>query len=341
MKELLTALCKASGVSGGEQNISACIAGLLAPYAKVKTDSSGSVFALLGNENANRTILLDAHMDQIGLIVTEICKNGFIRGEKCGGTDLRTLPGTGVVIHGKNDIRGIVCCLPPHLSDGKEDKAMHGDKIYIDTGFSAETVSKNIAPGDFISFCEEPSLLLNGRIASPALDNRAGVAALIRAAELLSQRELDCKVLLLFSCQEEVTMSGAKTGAYKLFADEAVTVDVSFASQPGVEGQYGSIELGKGPMICYAPTLDRKMTDRLFSVAEKQGISVQKEVASGSTGTNADPIAVTKGGIRTALVSIPERSMHTQCEVISIADAENTARLLSEYILQGGILNEQ
>ena len=142
--------------------------------------------------------------------------------------------------------------------------------------------------------------------------------------------------MLLFSAQEETFGTGAKTGAFSIDADEAIAVDVSFASQPDVSGQYGKIELGKGAMICLSPVLDRPMAQRLIEIAKKQGIPFQLEPIAGATGTNADHIAVSKGGVKTAVVSIPQRYMHTPVEVISLADVENTARLLAAYLNCGG-----
>ena len=184
---------------------------------------------------------------------------------------------------------------------------------------------------------ESAPRFLGDKITSPALDDRCGVAALLRAAELIDTDA--CRVVLLFSSQEETFGTGAKTGAFALDADEAVAVDVSFASQPEVSGLYGKIGLGKGPMICISSVTDRQMSRALTELARREGIPYQLEPIAGSTGTNADGIAVTKGGVRTAVVSVPQRYMHTPVEVISLADVENTARLLAAYVNCGGVTN--
>lgn len=171
-----------------------------------------------------------------------------------------------------------------------------------------------------------------------ALDDRCGVAALVRAAELIHTDAY--RVLLLFSTQEETYGTGAKTGAFSVDADEAIAVDVSFAAQPDVSGQYGKIELGKGPMICYSSVMDRAMSQKLTAVAREQGIPFQLEPIAGATGTNGDHIAVSKSGVKTAVVSIPQRNMHTPAEVISLSDVENTARLLAAYINCGGAFHD-
>lgn len=337
MKDLLFELCNCDGVSGCEDNISKFCAEKLSKYATVKRDYNNNVIAVLGDENSDKTILLDAHLDQIGLIVTDIDNNGFIKVDKCGGVDYRTLPGSAVKILGKMPFDGIICCMPPHLTDGNEDKAYDADKIWIDTGMPSDIVNENVSIGDRAFFYNNPKMLLNNRISSTALDNRAGVAALIRACELLSKRDLFCKVVVLLSCQEETYATGAKTKAFECTPDESICVDVSFANQEGITDAYSNIKLGAGPMLCYSPVLNKEITSKLKSIAQHINIPTQTEVCGGITGTNADYISTTKCGVKTAVVSIPQRNMHTQVEVVDICDVENTAKLISEYVLSGGV----
>ena len=340
MKNLIFDLCNAGGVSGSETEIAKVCVKRLNKFADVTVDKSGNVIAVLGNVNAQKTILLDAHMDRIGLIVTQINDNGFVKVDACGGIDIRTLADTAVITSGFEMLIGVVCCNPPHLSDGNEDKAVSIDKVWIDFGIPFEEVNSKIKIGDTLTFMTFPKELKNNRISSAALDNRCGIAALIRCAELLSNKEnLDYKVVILLSTQEETFGTGAKTGAYSITPDEAIVVDVSFASQPDVSGRYAGVELSKGPMIGISPILNRNMTDKIIEVAEKEEIPFQYEPMSASTGTNADHIAVTKSGVKTALVSIPQRNMHTQNEIIAIDDVENTAKLIVGYIISGGVCN--
>ncbi len=336
MFEILKKLCLAHGVSGNEKEICNTVHNIIFPYADAEINEFGNVFAVFGNKNAEKTILLDAHIDQIGFVVTDITSKGFLKAEKCGGIDLRTVQGCGVKVYGKEVIKGIVCCMPPHLSDGKEDKAISADKIYIDTGLSYDEISNIVSIGDTVSFCEEPEMLINNRITSPALDNRAGVASIIRVAQLLKDKQCNYKVVAMFSSQEETYQLGAKTGAFVCDADEAIVVDVGFASQPDISGQYADIKLSKGPMLCVSPTLNKGMYKTLVNVAKKCNIPYQNEVCGGLTGTNADSITICKSGIKTALVSIPEKNMHTQAEIADLNDIENTALLISQYILRGG-----
>lgn len=336
LKQLIFALCRAGGVSGSEAAAAQTAAAYLAPLAKTETDSNGNLFARLGNPETDKTILLDAHLDRIGLIVTDINEQGFVKVDKLGGIDIRTLQDT--MLQTEDGTKGTVCCLPPHLSDGNEGTAVPIDKTWVDFGLSAEEVQQRVQIGDALTFAAQPAALLGDKITAPGLDNRCGVAALLRAAELIDTQAY--KVVLLLSVQEETYGTGAVTGAFRADADEAIAVDVSFAAQPDVSGQYGKIGLGKGPMICLSPVLDRTMAQRLTTLAEARGIPFQLEPIAGATGTNGDHIAVTKSGVRTAVISVPQRYMHTPVEVISLADVENTAQLIAAYINSGGAFHD-
>lgn len=341
IKELIFELCSVFGVSGSEEPAIAVAKKYLDNIAETTTDNNGNLYAVFGNKNAEKTILLDAHIDRIGFMVTDIDENGFVKVDKCGGIDVRTLQDSELVLQNDSCISGIVCCLPPHLSDGKEDKAAPISKTWVDFGMPYDEVAKHIKIGDLLTYKTSPKTLLGNRISSSALDDRCGVAALIRCAELLSDAsDLKYKIVILLSSQEETYGTGAKTGAYKIDADEAIAVDVSFASQPDITGMYSKIELTKGPMICISPILNKPMSDKLTEIAKKLNIPYQLEPISGITGTNADHISVSKSGVKTAVVSIPQKYMHTPAEVIDTDDVENTARLIAEYIKNGGAFGD-
>lgn len=341
IKELIFELCSVFGVSGSEEPAIAVAKKYLDNIAETTTDNNGNLYAVFGNKNAEKTILLDAHIDRIGFMVTDIDENGFVKVDKCGGIDVRTLQDSELVLQNDSSISGIVCCLPPHLSDGKEDKAAPISKTSVDFGMPYGEVAKHIKIGDLLTYKTSPKTLLGNRISSSALDDRCGVAALIRCAELLSDAsDLKYKIVILLSSQEETYGTGAKTGAYKIDANEAIAVDVSFASQPDITGMYSKIELTKGPMICISPILNKPMSDKLTEIAKKLNIPYQLEPISGITGTNADHISVSKSGVKTAVVSIPQKYMHTPAEVIDTDDVENTARLIAEYIKNGGAFGD-
>lgn len=339
MKDLILKLCNSYGVSGTEKYAAEFVMSEMSKYAQTSIDKNGNIIATMGKMDSLNHIMLDAHLDQIGLVVTYIDENGFIKVAPCGGVDRRVLLGSAVAILGKNKITGIICCQPPHLSNGQVDKVLGFEDIYIDTGFCKDKVCESISIGDKVVFLSKCKELLNDRISSSGLDNRAGVAALIRCAEILSKEKLNCKVSFLFSVQEEIGAMGAETGAFLLTPSQAISVDVSFANQPFVPREKAGV-LGNGPMIGIAPSLSNDITNKLIKLSKDNNIPYQLEVMSGQTGTNADKISITKEGIPCGLVSIPQRNMHTAVEIVDLEDIENISKLLTIYILDGGMYND-
>jgi len=335
LKEMLIALSSANGTSGAEDEISRKIKEFIPEKMKTETDKFGNLFATLAGNG--KTYLLDAHMDRIGLVVTAIEDGGFLRVAKCGGMDARVLAAQDVTIWGKEPVYGVITSTPPHLSSAEDsDKAVDFDKILVDTGLTKEKAEELISLGDRITVRCPVSELLNDRVAGAALDDRAGCAVIIRAAELVAKAENHPTVKLLFASQEETGGDGAVTGSYNVSADECIAVDVSFADAPDMPSKKCG-KLGKGPMIGIAPALNYRMSMKLIETAKKNDIPFQHETMGDSTGTDADDIAVSKGGNITALISIPQRNMHTGVEIVDVNDMENCARLIAEYILGGGL----
>lgn len=337
MENILTKLCACTTVSGNELENFQLIKKLLPENTLLESDNNGNIVATLGNINSDNIILLDAHNDQIGFIVTYIDEKGFIKVSNCGGIDRRVLLGSVVTVKGKYDIKGIICCLPPHLSDGGEDKAPSADSIYIDTGFSKDEVTALVSLGDRVVINATPKKLLGTRFTGVGLDNKAGVATIIKVAHLLSNEELNCCVKLLFSCQEETGFLGSKTASFSISPKCAIVVDVSFATQPSVPSEKCGV-MSKGPMIGIAPILNKDIFVNLKNIAENNNIPYQIEVMNSTTGTNADAITISKGGVPTGLVSIPLRNMHTQAEVVDMQDIDNSAQLIATFIKERGAL---
>lgn len=279
-------------------------------------------------------ILLDAHIDQIGLIVTDITENGFLKVGAVGGVDSRILSSCDVLIKTKEkEYNGVVASIPPHLCDRKEDSASDISELLIDVGMSKTEAEKNIRRGDIVSFNYPCDKLLNDKVVSSSLDNKVGVTVLIRVYQILKEMKVDADVTFMFSSQEELGLRGAKCASFNQDVDEAIVVDVSFATSPDVNKIDGK-EMGKGPLICVSPVIERKISDFLICVSEEKQIPYQIEVCGKSTGTNADTVSISNHGIRTGLVSVPIRNMHTFSEVVSLEDIELSAKLISEYILK-------
>lgn len=333
--KVLEQLCSAAGVSGGEFPASAAALGLLGKYAdNTEIDPFGNVIGYIGNDESKPLLLLDAHIDRIGLIVTYIGDDGFLKVGKCGGIDRRTLLAQTVTIYGKEPLKGVISTLPPHVASDS-GKAAKLDEIVIDTGLSGERAKELISQGDFVTVDGVFSALSGNRVCSPATDDRAGVAALLYASELLKdEKELPFRIAVQFAAQEEVGGRGAVISTFNIHPDYAIAVDVSFAQSKGVEASKAG-KLGKGPMIGVAASLDREIFRSLVELAKEKEIPYQLEAMGGSSGTDADDIAVSRGGVRTGLVSIPQRYMHTPCEVLEIADIENTGRLVAEFVKKG------
>ena len=336
MKEILKKLCIDKGVSGSENEMLDVIKELVGDFAEVSADGMGDILVTMGDKNAKKHIMLDAHVDRIGLVVTYINENGFIKAEPVGGIDLRTLQSSAVKVLGKENILGVICTMPPHLS--KNDDELSKDKIWIDTGLSADEVKKLVSLGDKIIVCSEFRELLNNQVAVSALDNRAGCAVLVKCAELLKDKNLPCRLSLVFSVQEETSELGAGISAYSLEPNEAVVVDVGFAKQDGVPDEKSG-KIGCGAIISISPVLSKKVTDKIKDIAKRLDMECDYEVCGGATGTNADKISSSRGGIMTGCISIPEKNMHTQVEVVSLDDMEKIAELLSIYVQEGGACN--
>lgn len=339
VEKITELLCSCGGVSGKEAEMRSVLKDLLCEYGEISTDSLGNFFCTINKGAEGKSVLLDAHIDKIGLIVKYIDDEGFIKCDSCGGMDWRVLAGEEVIIIGKEKIRGIVCSIPPHLSSGDESKALESDSLYIDTGFSGEKLKEKVCLGDRVVVEKPFAKLLSGLITAPALDNRAGAAAIIAAAELLCKRGYKGEVTFALTVQEEVGMRGAEPAAFSVKPDEAIVIDVSFAHSPGLKDEDCG-RLGKGPMIGISPILDEEIEKNLIKICEKKNIPFQREIMGGRTGTNADVISVNSGGIKTGLVSIPLRYMHTAAEVVDTADIENTAEMIACYIEMGGCVND-
>lgn len=323
LREMLFRLCGAPGLPGAEEGAAAVLAREIAPFARrVETDAMGNVCAWIGQSGARERILLDAHSDQVGLIVTRVGEDGLLRADRCGGADRRVLPGAPVVIHGRKLLPGIVAFAEKEEKDGD---------LIVDPGPMEEELSGLVQPGDRISLWHRPAALLGSRVSCAGLDDRAGCAVLIRCAELLQNEELACEAVIQFSSLEEIGGQGAETGAYRLRPTRAIAVDVSFASQPDVPPEKCGT-LGGGPMIGFSPVLNAGMCRALTALAERHGIPYSCEVMGGETSTDGDPIAVSRCGVPTALLSVPLRYMHTPAEVVDLKDVEHTAQLLAAYL---------
>lgn len=337
IKELIEDLTRPVGVSGDEGEAAKTACSLLASYGKVRIDALGNVVCTVKEPCEGKPhILLDAHLDQIGLIVQSIDDKGFVRVTSCGGVDRRVLMASDVTVYGKEPVFGVICSSPPHLaSDGDDKKAPKLEDIAIDVGLTKEQAEDLIVPGDRVVLHGRVATLSGGQVVSQALDDRVSCAAILRCLALLKDKDIPCGLSVLFSTREEVGGQGAATGAFSIRPTEAIVVDVSYAFTPD-SPRHKCGDMGKGPMIGIAPTLSRAISTRLCELAQKEGIPYQTEIMDGKTGTNADQIVISRGGVASGMVSIPIKYMHTPIETVHPDDVENSARLIAAYILDKG-----
>ena len=282
------------------------------------------------------TLMLAAHIDEIGFTVTDIDDKGFLTVGKCGGFDLRTLPAKCVTIHGKEKVTGVFCSTPPHLAEG-EQSFEDITKFKIDT-LLGEKAKEIISLGDFVTFKNEPYCLSENIVGGKSFDDRAGVLSLLLLAEKLKGEKLPVNVVIALTDMEELGTRGAKTACFKVNPNEAIAIDVSFGNAPDVSPTECG-ELGKGAMVGIAPVLSKDMSRKLINVAKEKNISYQSEVMGGRTGTDADALSITREGVPSGVVSIPLRNMHTDTEVIDVSDVSAVVKLLYSYIMAGGIKN--
>ncbi|MCL1822938.1 MAG: M20/M25/M40 family metallo-hydrolase [Oscillospiraceae bacterium] len=343
LTETLKTLCTSPGVAGHERSAgrsgsaSEAALKLLSAYMpNAKIDSFGTVKgSIIYNENLPPEgpaplLLLDAHIDEVGLIVNFIDEKGFLKVSGVGGIDRRVLPAAQVTVWGKEPCKGVICTLPPHAQKS-EDKTVKEDEIYIDCGFTKENAEKIITLGDSVTIDVKFTELQNGKVTSRALDDRAGVAAILYALDLLKDKKLNYNIAVIFSSQEELGCRGAGIAAYGFNPDLAIAVDVSYGDYPGAK-ENTSWKLGGGTMLGISPVLDRTLFEKMKCIASDNNILYQIEVMNGKTGTNADVISLTQNGIKCALLSIPLRNMHTPVEVIQLSDIEATGQLIAEFI---------
>lgn len=339
LTELIKALSETSGVSGSEDETARMCADIMKQYTERVMIKNGNVFAELGiRQQGKPHLLLDAHLDRVGMTVTYITEDGFLKCAQCGGLDRRLLPAQKVVVHTcKGDLDGVVAVIPPHLSNGSE-KVIDQNDICVDIGMTSKK-ELPVRLGDPVSFYCSTEKMIGDRICGSALDDRCGIAAIIEAVDELCSETSDLTALpfsvtVMFSAQEELGERGACTGAYEVDPDYAIAVDVSFALSKG-ENPEKCGKLSEGCMIGISPSLDRNMSDFFIDFCKKNNIPFQIEVMNGTTGTNADRFSVTRNGVRTVTLSIPLRYMHTPAEVISLSDVKYTAKLISAYIKEG------
>lgn len=332
--ETLARLCPLAGPSGFESAVSQSAKDLLEPLVdEVSIDRLGSVIGVrrCGRPNAKR-LLLDAHLDEIGLIVTGV-EEGFLRFAPIGGVDPRMLPARELTILTKPEpIFGVVACLPPHVQTAADhDKSVAIEDLRIDIGMTQEEAEKAVPIGTPIVYRERLTRLAGDQVTGKALDDRSCFTILLRTAELLQDTALDIDLYIMGSVREEVSGAGAIVGTSAVNPDWCVAVDVTFARTPDLNEDRVPCKLHGGPAIGMGPNMTWALTDRMMEKANTFDIPYQLEVMEGHTGTNGWHMQICLDGIPTSVVSLPLKYMHSPIEAVALEDMEHAAQLLAAF----------
>lgn len=340
--QMLRKLTEADGPSGGEEAVASALRSLIQEHvSELRSDALGNIIARRrGAEGPPGRVMLAAHMDEIGLIVTKV-EAGFLHVTAIGGVDARSVVGQEVTVYPSgpgserfpSGLPGYIGSRPPHvLSADERGQVIALHSLRVDLGLPASFFAGGIVRvGDRIAIRGPYTELLGGRIAAKSLDNRASVAAMIGALGYLAEMRHSWDVYAVATVQEEIGDRGAIASAFGLAPDLAIAIDVTFGDTPGVNGGK-TVAMDKGPSIAWGPNLHPGVVKRLREVADALEIPYVNEPMPGQSGTDAWAVQVTRAGIPTGLLGIPIRYMHTAVETVVLADIDRTARLLAAFI---------
>jgi putative aminopeptidase FrvX len=342
LKAHLKELCAVTAPSGYEGPVRDVIRVTWADWIdEFRVDGMGSLIAVKhGTGSApRRKIMLCAHMDEIGLIVSEV-RDGFIRTSTLGGIDYRAMLAQPVTVHGRRALQGVFGAAPPHMARSHKEYPKAGE-LWIDVGLPAVDVAELVQVGDVITFDAPPVDLKGERIAAKSLDNRVSVAAVTYCLYELSRRFHTWDVVAVASAQEESGGSGATSAAYQVQPDIAIVLDGTFGKQKGTTDDE-SFPLGEGPTLSRGPNFHPLLFKALQDTAKDEDIKVHIEVIPGNSRTDAWHVQVSRAGIPTALIGIPLTNMHTPSEVVDVRDVQRAGRWLAAFItgLEPGFLDD-
>jgi len=337
IKQFLNELLSMPGLSAYEAPAREHIAKYWKPLVdEMEVSPIGSLHALkkgTGGEEPRPRILLAAHMDAIGMMVTGI-QDGFLHFTEIGGIDPRLLPGLRVTVHGKRDLPGIIV-MPRDalLPERKSQSPVEMKYLFMDLGLSAEETVELVQIGDLVSFAQEPMELPTGIVTGHSLDNRASVAAVTVCLEQLHNVQHDWDVWAVATAQEEETLGGGFTAPFAIRPDLAVAIDVTFAKGPGA-ADWRTFPLGKGVSMGIGSNVHPGFFKAVKEVAEKLDIPTHNELMPRGSGTDALAMQIVADGIATLVIGIPLRYMHTPVEMVAWKDIQRAGHLLASFIAE-------
>jgi endoglucanase len=335
--KFLERLLDAPSPSGYEQPAQRIFREYVAPFCdELTTDVIGNVFARINGKGKELPrVMIVGHTDEIGLQVKYIDDKGFIYFAAVGGVDAHLTPGKLVNIHTTaGPLAGVIGKKPIHLMDAKDrDTVVKLEAQYIDIGArDKKEAQKLVRVGDAVTFDSRLIRLAGDRVASRGFDDKAGCFVVAEVLRLVaaSGKKLAVDLYGVSSVQEEIGLRGGTTSSYTVNPDVGICVEVDFATdQPDVEKKHnGEVGLGKGPILTRGANINPRLFELLSATAEREKIAVQFTANPRATGTDANVMQISRGGVATALVKVPLRYMHTPVETCSLGDLENAARLI-------------
>jgi endoglucanase len=335
-KAFLFELLATPSPTGDEARVQRLLHRRLAPYAdRVEVDAHGNLY-LWRNPAAERRVMLAAHCDQIGFLVTEIVPNGYLHVEPLGGLDEGVVPGGRVTIHAKGGpVAGVFGRKAIHLQTPQERGQAPGLRsIWIDIGAKDhDDAARCVALGDYATYELNAVELRNGRVAAPGLDDKAGLWVMAEAFRRLRDDRLDFALVAVSTVQEEVGLRGAGAAALHVRPEVGVAIDVTHATDdPGVKPGMVPCVLGGGPAIPSGPSTNPVVGRMLVEAARRHDIPYQPTPFASLAGNDSKELQVAGGPAAAVGIGIPNRNMHTQVEVCQLDDLEHTARLLVEFL---------
>jgi endoglucanase len=345
IEKLLEELANAHGISGNEESIRKIMEREIKPYVDtIEVDKMGNLIGT--KKGTGPSIMLAAHMDEIGLMVKYVDENGFLRFVTIGGWFDQTLHSQRVMVHTtKGPIPGVIGSKPPHvMKDEDKKKPIKAEEMFVDVGAKDKEDAENlgIEVGTPISIDRNFVALQNGLYTSKAFDNRVGVAMVIDALKQISEMDIDATIYAVGTVQEEVGLKGARTSAFGLNPDIAIATDVTIpGDHPGIEKKDSALEVGKGPVITVVDgagrglMADKQVVKWLKETAQENDLPHQLDVGDGGT-TDATAIHLTRDGVPSSTISVAARYIHSPVEVISIDDLKASASLVAKAAKNAG-----
>lgn len=332
--EILKDLLRTPSPSGSESTIINKVENFLRNYVDETThDAYGNLIAIKRGKT-NKKLMLSAHADEVGMMVTYIDGNGFLSFQEIGGIDTNLLPGQRVEIHNvKGTVLGIIGKKPIHLQDrDAKAKDYDAEDLWIDIAATDKKDAESMVEvGDYVTYQTQPTVLHGETWTSKSLDDKVGLYTLIEVARALKDRQPAVDVYFLASVQEELGARGVRTATMSIEPDYGIAIDVTHATDyPTCSPQKsGEIKVGGGIVIAKGPNIEPAIGRKLMDLARQNDIKYQIEPIARPTGTDANFMQVSGKGVKTALLSIPCRYMHSPNEIVSLVDVKEGVRLLT------------